>query len=77
VPKNYQQAISLKNDKTNEKLVIKSEAGLRQYEQSLLISRHSSKAAKRKLEEDEKEIFEWKSYRGYRERGDKRICFSM
>jgi hypothetical protein len=70
VPVNFQQQISLNNDKTNEKLVVKAEV----YEKGsdgnkLLISRHSSKAAKHKLEEDEKEVLEWEDYRGY-----KRIC---
>jgi hypothetical protein len=66
VPRNHQQEISLNNNKTNETLVVKEGAerllilhGQRIYEKILLISRHSSKVAKHKIEEDEKEIFEW------------------
>jgi hypothetical protein len=49
----------LKNNKTNEKLVVKAEVSCKR---RVLISRHSSKAAKRKVEEDEKEIFQWQRY---------------
>jgi hypothetical protein len=78
VPKSFQQEISLNlnNNKTNEKLVVKAEAGLaglRRYEQRLLISRHPSTAAKHKLEEDEKGIFEWDHFA----EANKRICFRM
>jgi hypothetical protein len=75
VPKSFQLKISLNNNKTNEKLVVKAEAelaGLRRYEQRLLISRHPSTAAKHKLEEDEKQIFEWDHYAEA-----KRISFRM
>jgi hypothetical protein len=57
----------LKNNKTSEKLVVKVKANLS--EERLLISRHPSKAAKRKIEEDEKEILKWDHYGGA-----KRIC---
>jgi hypothetical protein len=65
VPKNFQLEISLENNKTNEKLLVKTQAG--KYDsQRLLISRHSSKAAKNKIEEEEKEITEWECYDGPR-----------
>jgi hypothetical protein len=67
LPENFQQQISLENNKTNEKLVVKVKAG------RLLISRHSSKAAKHKIEEEEKEISEWKSYG---DNGPRRICLT-
>jgi hypothetical protein len=68
VPKNFQREISLENNKTNEKLVVKA-GGMYEEEERLLISRRPLKAAKRKIEEDEKEIFEWNEYIG-----PKRIC---
>jgi hypothetical protein len=74
VPKNLQQPeISLDNKKTNEKLVIKAGAGKSEDQDKLLmISRYSSKTAKHKIEEDEKEILEWHNYRG-----PKRICLTQ
>jgi hypothetical protein len=63
VPENFQLKISLNNDKTNEKLVIKAGAGFHD-EQRLLLSRHSSKAAKQKIEEHEKKILQWNQYIG-------------
>jgi hypothetical protein len=69
VPGKFKQEISLNNNKTNEKLVMKATVSVGG--ERLLISRHSSKAAntKHKIKEDEKEILEWEHYRG-----DKRIC---
>jgi hypothetical protein len=66
-PRFSQRALSLNNDK-NEKLVVKEEVS----KQCLLISRRSSKAAKRKIEEDDKEILEW-----VQNRGPKHICLTM
>jgi hypothetical protein len=59
----------LNNNKTNEKLVFK--AGVSEGKETLLITRHSSKAAKHKIEEDEK-ISEWDFYKG-----DKRIYLAL
>jgi hypothetical protein len=67
LPENFHPEIFLENNKTNEKLVVKAES-----DGSLLISRHSSKVAKNKIEEEEKEISEWRNYNGSR-----RICLTQ
>jgi hypothetical protein len=70
VPKHFKPEISLENNKTNERLVFKAVSEGKETviygEQRLLISRHSSKDAKHKIEEEEKEISEWNKYRGPR-----------
>jgi hypothetical protein len=72
LPENFKPEITLENNKTNEKLVVKVKAPARKYDaHRLLISRRSSKVAKNKIEEEEKEITEW-SYYG----GPRRICLT-
>jgi hypothetical protein len=58
----------LNNNKTNEKLVGKAGVSDGHGRETLLITRHSSKAAKHKIEEEEKEISKWN-----KDRGPKRI----
>jgi hypothetical protein len=65
VPEDFQPEISLENNKTNEKLVFKAQAG-KHNKQSLLILRHSSNVDKNTIEEEEKEISEWDHYGGPR-----------
>jgi hypothetical protein len=71
VPNNFKPEISWNNEKTNEKLVVKTGGISDKGKERLLISRHPSKAAKRKVEEDEKEILEWNE-----DSGPKRICLT-